>query len=163
MVGNVGRAGGINTINILPPKEYEKYEYEVNIDGKKQLASVEITPNSKVTIHVDDGKTVKTIKTDREGLLAFNQKYMPKQKLYSSTPDTSGKDDEKDFSLYSKIMQNLALANLFLAGRNHRNTLNQNHILMDEQNRQIAQQMSDMANQAHMTAVQMTTPGMGII
>lgn len=160
MVGNVGRAGGINAMNILPPKEYEKYEYEVNIDGKKQLASVEITPTSKVTIHVDDGKTVKTIKTDKKGLLAFNQKYMPKQKLYSSKPDKSEKDDEKDFSIYSRIMQNLALANLFLAGRRYQNTLHQN---MDEHNRQIAQQMHDMANQAHMTAVQMTTPGMGII
>jgi len=50
----VNSVNGVSTINIRPPQEYAKYEYEVEIDGKKQMASVEKTPNGKVTIKVGD-------------------------------------------------------------------------------------------------------------
>ncbi len=164
MVSGVNGVNGITTIHVQPPKEYEKYEYMVEVNGQKQMASVEKDPKGRVTIKLDDGKDVKTIHTDYDGLLEFNKMYMPKEKLYNSKKEPNA-DMEKDLSLYGKFMRNLAIANMYLANRRN-NMINmqmanmQNDMML---NQVITQQMNDMAQQAHMTAMQMTTPGMGIV
>ena len=83
-------------------------------------------------------------------------------------------DEKVDPSLYGKIMQNLALATMMM--NNRRSSLTQRNI--EQMNLQMQQQndlmnnllMQQQAMQAHqqamqnnMTAVQMSTPGMGII
>jgi hypothetical protein len=76
-------------------------------------------------------------------------------------------DENVDPSLYGKIMQNLALATMMMNHR--RSSLTQRNI--EQMNLQMQQQndlmtnllMQQQAMQDHMTAVQMTTPGMGII
>ena len=84
-------------------------------------------------------------------------------------------DGEKvDPSLYGKIMQNLALATMMM---NHRRSsltqrnIEQMNLQMQQQNdwmnnllmQQQAMQAHQQAMQNNMTAVQMSTPGMGII
>ena len=166
MVENVNR---ISTINIRPPQDYAKYEYDVEIDGKKQMASVEKTPNGKVTIKVGDGKDVKVINTDVQGLMEFNKNYKPKDILYSSKSDEKQNEQKEVYSgKLAQIMRNIALANMMING-NHSNYAlqdfaKQQQIMQDNFNAiQMHQQAVDMALQAHNTAVQMTTPGMGII
>ncbi len=77
-------------------------------------------------------------------------------------------DGEKvDPSLYGKIMQNLALATMMM--NNRRSNLaqmginNMNQQMLEQQNMLTNMLMHQQAMQDHMTAVQMTTPGMGII
>ena len=167
----VDSVNSVSTTNIRPPQEYAKYEYEVEIDGKKQMACVEKTPNGRVTIKVGDGEDVKVINTDVQGLMEFNKNYKPKDILYSSKPEERTNEQEEVYS--SKIAQ--ALRNLAIAGMRY----NSNHpmsdyaaqqatindqILRDNFNAmQMHQQAVDMAQQAHNMAVQMSTPGMGIV
>ena len=164
MVSGVNGVNGVTTIHVQPPEEYEKYEYMVEVDGKKQIASIEKDPKGNVTIKTDDGNEVKTIHTDYKGLLEFNKKHMPPQKIYNSKQDDNA-NKEEELSLYGKFMRNLALASMYMANR--RNSMQNLQMINSQndmmQNQFIAQQMHDMAQQAHMTAVQMTTPGMGII
>ena len=77
-------------------------------------------------------------------------------------------DGEKvDPSLYGKIMQNLALASMMM--NNRRSNLaqmginNMNQQMLEQQNMLTNMLMHQQAMQDHMTAVQMTTPGMGMI
>ena len=77
-------------------------------------------------------------------------------------------DGEKvDPSLYGKIMKNLALASMMM--NNRRSNLaqmginNMNQQMLEQQNMLTNMLMHQQAMQDHMTAVQMTTPGMGII
>lgn len=166
----VDSVNSISSINIRPPQEYAKYEYEVEIDGKKQMACVEKTPNDKVTIKIGNGKDMKVIHTDVEGLMEFNKNYMPKDILYNSKPIEEQPNEPKE--IYSgklaQIMRNIALAGMMLNGSHSiqslQNFANQQQIMQDNFNAmQMHQQAVDMAMQAHNTAVQMTTPGMGII
>lgn len=166
MVENVK---GVSTINIRPPQEYAKYEYEVEIDGKKQMASVEKTPNGKVTIKVGNGKDVKVIKTDVEGLMEFNKNYKPKDILYNSKPIEQPNEQKEVYSgKLAQIMKNIALAGMMINGHRSNQGLqdftNQQQIMQDNFNAmQMHQQAVDTALQAHNMAVQMTTPGMGIV
>ena len=41
------KASKYDTITVKEPKTYEKYEYEVDIDGKKQTAKVEKAMTSR--------------------------------------------------------------------------------------------------------------------
>ena len=166
MVENVK---GVSTINIRPPQEYAKYEYEVEIDGKKQMASVEKTPNGKVTIKVGNGKDVKVINTDVEGLMEFNKNYKPKDILYNSKPIEQPNEPKEVYSgKLAQIMRNIALAGMMINGNRSNQALqdftNQQQIMQDNFNAmQMHQQAVDAAMQAHNMAVQMTTPGMGIV
>lgn len=166
MVENVK---GVSTINIRPPQEYAKYEYEVEIDGKKQMACVEKTPNGKVTIKVGNGKDVKVIKTDVEGLMEFNKNYKPKDILYNSKPIEQPNEQKEVYSgKLAQIMKNIALAGMMINGHRSNQGLqdftNQQQIMQDNFNAmQMHQQAVDTALQAHNMAVQMTTTGMGIV
>ena len=166
MVENVK---GVSTINIRPPQEYAKYEYEVEINGKKQMASVEKTPNGKVTIKVGNGKDVKVINTDVEGLMEFNKNYKPKDILYNSKPIEQPNEPKEVYSgKLAQIMRNIALAGMMINGNRSNQALqdftNQQQIMQDNFNAmQMHQQAVDAAMQAHNMAVQMTTPGMGIV
>ena len=158
------RIQNINTINIRQPKEYQKFEYDVEIDGQKQNASIEKFPNGKVKINLGDGKNNKTIITDEKGLIEFNKKHQKQDKIFNSQEEKKQSDTEEKLSWHSKIMRNLALAQMMLVNR-HRNGFNNtlNNGQNDMMQQQIIQQMNQQAFQDHMTAVQMTTPGMGII
>ncbi len=165
MVENVNR---ISTINIRPPQEYAKYEYEVVIDGKKQMACVEKTPNGRVTIKVGDGKDVKVINTDVNGLMEFNKNYKPRAILYSSKPEEKPNEQEKVYSdQLAKIMRNIALASMMINGKHSNQALGDFAIQQTMQDNfnamQMHQQAVDTALQAHNMGVQMTTPGMGIV
>lgn len=110
---------------------------------------------------INSYNTTNTI-TKTSGPAKEDSKIKDKNFAPNNEIETSEKKEEK-LSLYSKIMRNLALANMRLRNRtNSANTLinNQNDLLMQQQ---IAQQMHQQAMQDHFTAVQMTTPGMGII
>lgn len=165
----VDSVNGISTINISPPQEYAKYEYEVEIDGKKQMACVEKTPNGKVTIKVGNGKDVKVINTDVEGLMEFNKNYRPKDILYNSKPIEQPNEQKEVYSgKLAQIMKNLAIASMMINGNRSnqdlQNFANQQQIMQDNFNAmQMHQQAVDTALQAHNMAVQMTTPGMGIV
>jgi len=165
----VDSVNGISTINIRPPQEYAKYEYEVEIDGKKQMACVEKTPNGKVTIKVGNGKDVKVINTDVEGLMEFNKNYRPKDILYNSKPIEQPNEQKEVYSgKLAQIMKNLAIAGMMINGNRSnqdlQNFANQQQIMQDNFNAmQMHQQAVDTALQAHNMAVQMTTPGMGIV
>ena len=171
----VDSVSGVSTINIRKPQEYEHYKYEVEINGKKQMAEVERTPNGKVTIKVSDGKDTKTIVTNTDGLLEFNKNYMPKDDLYKNVQTEEKPENQKVYSgPLAQIMRNIALAGMRLgaAGLSNNSTdeaLNQqmlinqqNQILQDQmfQNQLIQQQqmINDQIN-----TMQQTTPGMGII
>lgn len=159
----------VSTINIRPPREYAKYEYEVEIDGKKQMACVEKTPNGKVTIKLGNDKDVKVINTDVDGLMEFNKNYKPKDILYNSKPiEQSNVQKEVYSGKLAQIMKNIALAGMMINGNRSnqdlQNFANQQQIMQDNFNAmQMHQQAVDMALQAHNMAVQMSTPGMGIV
>lgn len=165
----VDSVNSISTINIKPPQEYAKYEYEVEIDGKKQMACVEKTPTGKVTIKVGNGKNVKVIHTDVEGLMEFNKNYKPKDILYNSKPIEQPNEQKEVYSgKLAQIMKNLAIAGMMINGNRSnqdlQNFANQQQIMQDNFNAmQMHQQAVDTALQAHNMAVQMTTPGMGIV
>jgi len=165
----VDSINGVSTVNIRPPQEYAKYEYEVEIDGKKQMACVEKTPNGRVTIKVGDGKDVKVINTDVQGLMEFNKNYMPKDILYSSKPEEKTSEQKEVYSgKLAQIMKNIALAGMMISGNRSnqdlQNFANQQQIMQDNFNAmQMHQQAVDTALQAHNMAVQMSTPGMGIV
>lgn len=165
----VDSINSVSTVNIRPPQEYAKYEYEVEIDGKKQMACVEKTPNGRVTIKVGDGKDVKVINTDVQGLMEFNKNYMPKDILYSSKPEEKTSEQKEVYSgKLAQIMKNIALAGMMINGNRSNRDLqdfaNQQQIMQDNFNAmQMHQQAVDTALQAHNMAVQMTTPGMGIV
>ena len=165
----VDSINGVSTVNIRPPQEYAKYEYEVEIDGKKQMACVEKTPNGRVTIKVGDGKDVKVINTDVQGLMEFNKNYMPKDILYSSKPEEKTSEQKEVYSgKLAQIMKNIALAGMMISGNRSNQDLqdfaNQQQIMQDNFNAmQMHQQAVDTALQAHNMAVQMSTPGMGIV
>ena len=165
----VDSINGVSTVNIRPPQEYAKYEYEVEIDGKKQMACVEKTPNGRVTIKVGDGKDVKVINTDIDGLMEFNKNYKPKDILYNSKPIEQPNEQKEVYSgKLAQIMKNLAIAGMMINGNRSnqdlQNFANQQQIMQDNFNAmQMHQQAVDTALQAHNMAVQMTTPGMGIV
>ena len=81
-ISSMPRVTKSDTITVKEPKTYEKYEYEVEIDGKKQTAKVEKAPDDTVTIQYGEGDEVKTLVTDNERLKKFNQKYMTPDELY---------------------------------------------------------------------------------
>ena len=85
------RIQNINTINIRQPKEYQKFEYDVEIDGQKQNASIEKFPNGKVKINLGDGKNNKTIITDEKGLIEFNKKHQKQDKIFNSQEEKKQK------------------------------------------------------------------------
>ena len=167
----VDSINSVSTINIKPPQEYAKYEYEVEIDGKKQMACVEKTPNGRVTIKVGDGKDVKVINTDVEGLMEFNKNYKPKDILYNSKPIEQPNEQKEVYSgKLAQIMKNIAVAGMMINKNNSmqdyatQQMLINNQIQQDSFNAmQMHQQAVDTALQAHNMAVQMTTPGMGIV
>ena len=165
----VDSINGVSTVNIRPPQEYAKYEYEVEIDGKKQMACVEKTPNGRVTIKVGDGEDVKVINTDVQGLMEFNKNYKPKDILYNSKPIEQPNEQKEVYSgKLAQIMKNLAIAGMMINGNRSnqdlQNFANQQQIMQDNFNAmQMHQQAVDTALQAHNMAVQMTTPGMGIV
>lgn len=165
----VDSINGVSTVNIRPPQEYANYKYEVEIDGKKQMACVEKTPNGKVTIKVGNGKDVKVINTDVEGLMEFNKNYRPKDILYNSKPiEEPNKQKEVYSGKLAQIMRNIALAGMMINGNRSnqdlQNWANQQQIMQDNFNAmQMHQQAVDTALQAHNMAVQMSTPGMGIV
>lgn len=165
----IDSVNGISTINIRPPQEYAKYEYEVEIDGNKQMACVEKAPNGKVTIKLGDGKDVKVINTDIDGLMEFNKNYKPKDILYNSKPIEQPNEQKEVYSgKLVQIMKNLAIAGMMINGNRSnqdlQNFANQQQIMQDNFNAiQMHQQAVDTALQAHNMAVQMTTPGMGIV
>ena len=76
-------------------------------------------------------------------------------------------EENVDPSLYSKIMRNLALATMMMSNR--RSNLaqmdinNMNQQMLEQQQMMTNMLMHQQAMQDHMTAVQMTTPGMGFI
>ncbi len=157
-----------DTITVKEPKTYEKYEYEVEIDGKKQTAKVEKAPDDTVTIQYGEGDEVKTLVTDKEGLMKFNQKYKKPDDLYFAAPKKAWdnpKDDEAKF--YSKAMKSLVFANLALQKKMAESLDNslavQNQLNQQMQNDLIQNQlMQQQAEQAHMTAVQTANTAMGI-
>lgn len=165
----VDSINGVSTVNIRPPQEYAKYEYEVEIDGKKQMACVEKAPNGKVTIKLGDGKDVKVINTDVEGLMEFNKNYKPKDILYNSKPEEKTNEQKEVYSgKLAQIMKNIALAGMMInknrSNQDLQSWANQQQIMQDNFNAmQMHQQAVDMAMQAHNMAVQMSTPGMGIV
>ena len=165
----VDSINSVSTINIKPPQEYAKYEYEVEIDGKKQMACVEKTPTGKVTIKVGNGKDVKVINTDVEGLMEFNKNYKPKDILYNSKPIEQPNEQKEVYSgKLAQIMKNIAVAGMMInknrSNQDLQNWANQQQIMQDNFNAmQMHQQAVDTALQAHNMAVQMTTPGMGIV
>lgn len=165
----VDSINSVSTINIKPPQEYAKYEYEVEIDGKKQMACVEKTPTGKVTIKVGNGKDVKVINTDIEGLMEFNKNYKPKDILYNSKPIEQPNEQKEVYSgKLAQIMKNIAVAGMMInknrSNQDLQNWANQQQIMQDNFNAmQMHQQAVDTALQAHNMAVQMTTPGMGIV
>mgnify|MGYP006916052364 CR=1 FL=1 len=166
MVENVN---GTSTINIRPPQEYARYEYEVEIDGKKQMACVEKTPNGKVKIKVGNGEDVKVINTNVEGLMEFNKNYKPKDTLYNSKPIEQPNEQKEVYSgKLAQIMKNIALAGMMINGNRSNQNLqdfaNQQQIMQDNFNAmQMHQQAVDTAMQAHNMAIQCSTPGMGIV
>ncbi len=91
---------------------------------------------------------------------------------YATVPQQKVQKEEVDPSMYGQIMKNLALASMMLTNRNNawRQALQQNQ-LVNDMNLQMEQQnimmnnmlMHQQAMQDHMTAVQMSTPGMGFI
>ncbi len=81
-----------------------------------------------------------------------SQKSKEKPVLSKTESDENKTKKDEQLSWFSKAMKNLALANIKISQ-------NQNQLWQQ----QIAQQMAQQALQDHMTAVQMTTPGMGII
>lgn len=88
-------------------------------------------------------------------------------KMACNESHTQNLEDEKvDPSLYSKIMRNLALASMMLGNRSNltqMNTNNMNQQMLEQQQMLTNMLMHQQAMQDHMTAVQMTTPGMGFI
>ena len=151
-----------NTVNVMPTQEYAKYSYAVDINGKKQTASVEETPDGKVTIKVGDGKNEQTINTDKEGLMKFNQQYMQKPDLYSNKDSSCAADNTKNgwSEKAAAALQALVATRMMMGGGvNNNNQMMQDHLTA----MQMHQQAVDMAQMAHNTAVQMSTPGMGII
>lgn len=160
------KASKYDTITIKEPKTYEKYEYEVDIDGKKQTAKVEKAPDDTVTIQYGDGDNVKTIVTDKKGLMKFNQKYMKPDILYSAEPKKAWDNPNDEEKFYAKAMRNLVFANMAIQKKvaERLNTAAQIQNQINMQNEMIQTQLlQQLAEQAHMTAVQMTTPGMGIV
>ena len=93
------RIQNINTINIRQPKEYQKFEYDVEIDGQKQNASIEKFPNGKVKINLGDGKNNKTIITDEKGLIEFNKKHQKQDKIFNSQEEKKQSDTEEKLRL----------------------------------------------------------------
>lgn len=83
--------------------------------------------------------------------------------LKDNNKDTSAKEEDK-LSLSQRIMANLALAKM-MAKDNLDWVMQQQQIFNQQmqQDNMIAQQAAQQALQDHMTAVQMTTPGMGIV
>lgn len=157
---------GISTIHVLPPKNVEKYNYAVEIDGQKMMADVVKLPSGEVIIKVGDGKKSETIVTDQKGLLEFNKKYTPAQILYNDKAEQKPEEKKVDPSLYSKIMQNLALASMMLGNRSNLTQMNINNMnqqMLEQQQMLTNMMMHQQAVQDHMTAVQMSTPGMGFI
>ena len=159
---------GLRYENTLPPPSvYQKYQYEVEIDGKKQTAFIEQTPNGKVTIKLGDGENVETIVTDKKGLMEFNKNFKPKDILYNSKQEEPLKKDEQVYSgKLAQIMRNTALASMLIG-----NKVNQNSQDLTNTSLMMAQQAQDLHNQAQMmhdqvvqqNIMQMSTPGMGII
>lgn len=81
-----------------------------------------------------------------------SQKSKEKPVLSKTESDENKTKKDEQLSWFSKAMKNLALVNIKISQ-------NQNQWWQQ----QIAQQIAQQALQDHMTAVQMTTPGMGII
>lgn len=81
-----------------------------------------------------------------------SQKSKAKPVLSKTESDENKTKKDEQLSWFSKAMKNLALANIKISQ-------NQNQLWQQ----QIVQQMAQQALQDHMTAVRMTTPGMGII
>ena len=168
-ISSMPRVTKSDTITVKEPKTYEKYEYEVEIDGKKQTAKVEKAPDDTVTIQYGEGDEVKTLVTDKEGLRKFNQKYMKPDVLYSAESKKvwdNPKEDEAKF--YSKAMKSLVFANLALQKKMAESLDNslavQNQLNLQMQNDLIQNQiLQQQAEQAHMTAVQTANSGMGIV
>ena len=149
----VNGVNSVSTMKIIPPQEYAKYEYEVIIDGKTQMAHVEKTENGRVTIKVGDGKDTKLIKTDSEGLIEFNKKYKPVDIIYNSKPEEKPREQQEVCSgKLAQIMKNIAVANMVIGAKANKD-------LQDYTSQQFQQQ----AIQDNLTAIQMSTPGMGII
>lgn len=88
-----------------------------------------------------------------------SQKSKEKPVLSKTESDENKTKKDEQLSWFSKVMRNLALANMRIAHNNSAIAQQQDQLWQQ----QIAQQMAQQALQDHMTAVQMTTPGMGII
>ncbi len=156
---------GVNTLKSCPPQQYAKYEYEVEIDGKKQMANVEKKPDGKVTIKVGNGEDVKVINTDVKGLMKFNQKHQQNDILYSSKPTDNSKDKKEVCSgRLAQILKNLALAQMALGVKSnqHLQDLTNQQILLNQQMLQ-QQMLQQQIMQDNFTAMQFSTPGFGII
>ena len=147
-------------------QEVSESEDGDEIDGKKMMADVVKLPSGEVIIKVGDGKKSETIVTDQKGLLEFNKKYTPAQILYNDKAEQKPEEEKVDPSLYSKIMQNLALASMMLGNRSNLTQMNINNMnqqMLEQQQMLTNMMMHQQAVQDHMTAVQMSTPGMGFI
>ena len=149
-----------NTVNVLPPQEYEKYQYEVNVNGKKETASVERTPDDKVTIKVGDGENVQTIETDTKGLMDFNKEHTTPAILYNYAPEENNNEKASDWK--TRLREGLKALALTRVALPNTNSSSANQQMIDQQNI-INMLTAQQALQDHMTAVQMTTPGMGIV
>ena len=101
--------------------------------------------------------------------MEFNKNYKPKDILYNSKPIEQPNEQKEVYSgKLAQIMKNIALAGMMINGHRSNQGLqdftNQQQIMQDNFNAmQMHQQAVDAAMQAHNMAVQMTTPGMGIV